>query len=211
MTRRDTAQRILEASLELFNRHGEANVTTNQIADELDISPGNLHYHFKRKRQIVSRLFDSFSSEMDSVLLDAGDRSLELEDLWLYLHLVFETIGRYRFIYKDVNDLLERYDELHQPFTRILARQRLSADSFCNALSASGVLEIDEPDQQTLVDHIVMTITFWIPFSEIYPALSRGNGDILARAIYQVISLAIPYLREPERSLARSLALSYLE
>ena len=210
MTRPDTAQRILDTSLDLFNRHGEANVTTNQISDELDISPGNLHYHFKRKREIVSRLFGAFSSEMNEVLLDAGDRALELEDLWLYLHLLFETIGRYRFIYKDINDLLERYEPLARPFGKILERQRISANSFCNALVESGVLQIDDLDQKTLVDHIVMTVTFWIPFSEIDPECHTAGSDTLARAIYQVISLALPYLREPERGMARRLALEYL-
>ena len=127
MARRDTPRRILNTSLALFNRHGEANVTTNQIANELDISPGNLHYHFKRKRVIVTRLFEAFGAEMNEVLLDPGDRALDLEDLWLYLHLLFETVARYRFIYKDINDLLERYENLRRPFSRILERQRSSA------------------------------------------------------------------------------------
>ena len=211
MPPRNTRQRILETSLDLFNHHGEANVTTNHIADELDMSPGNLHYHFKRKREIVSCLFDAFCNEMDDVLIDPGDRLLELEDLWFYLHVLFETIGRYRFVYKDINDLLERYEFLKKPFSMLLQKQRSSATSFCSGLSSGGILQIDEIDQRTLVDHIVMTVTFWIPFSEIDTAYRDRNVDIPARAIYQVISLAIPHLREPERSLARSLALSYLE
>ena len=169
MTRRDTRQAILDASLALFNKHGEVNVTINQIADELDISPGNLHYHFKKKHAIVSCLFAAFDSEMADVLIDPGDRVLELEDLWLYLHLLFETIGRYRFIYRDINDLLERYGQLQRPFSRLLQRQHSTATSFCNSLAANGILQIDELDQRSLIDHIVMTITFWIPFSEIDP------------------------------------------
>ena len=210
MTRRDTRQAILSAALALFNRHGEVNVRTNQIADELDISPGNLHYHFKRKSDIVQHLFEAFNTEMADILIDPGERLLELEDLWLYLHLLFETIGRYRFIYRDINDLLERYETLRRPFGRLLQRQHSTAASFCASLVRSGILLLDELDQRTLVDHIVMTITFWIQFSEIDPACRERDGDVLARAIYQVISLAIPYMREPERSQARNLALSYL-
>ena len=211
MTRRDTRQVILDTSLALFNRHGEVNVTTNQIADELDISPGNLHYHFKKKREIVAGLFNTFNSEMAEVLIDPHGRVLELEDLWLYLHLLFETIGRYRFIYRDINDLLERYERLQAPFSRLIARQRQTVTSYCNSLAAAGIMEIDKLGLMALVDHIVMTITFWIPFSDIDPACNESGGDVLARAIYQVISLAIPFIREPERSMARSLALRYVE
>src|SRR5690606_41552912 len=84
-----TRDRILHTSLQLFNEHGEPNVTTLQIADELDISPGNLYYHFKNKSEIIDELFASFESHINT-LLDVPEDIAGIDDQWLFLHLVFE-------------------------------------------------------------------------------------------------------------------------
>ena len=42
---RRTAERILEDTLELFNRFGEPNGSTTLISAEMGISPGNMVFH----------------------------------------------------------------------------------------------------------------------------------------------------------------------
>ena len=48
-----TRDKIIQASIELFNNQGERNVTTNHIAAHLSISPGNLYYHFRNAKTLT--------------------------------------------------------------------------------------------------------------------------------------------------------------
>src|SRR3712207_7997714 len=46
-----------------------------------------------------------------------------IEDVWLYLHLMFELVWRYRFFYRDLSDLLSRNRKLELHFKQILAHK----------------------------------------------------------------------------------------
>src|SRR5690554_8211584 len=116
-----TRDRILHTSLQLFNEHGEPNVTTLQIADELDISPGNLYYHFKNKSEIIDELFASFESHINN-LLEVQEEVSGIEDQWLFLRLVFESIAQYHFISQDLVKSLSHYDNIQPRFKRMMTR-----------------------------------------------------------------------------------------
>ncbi len=117
----------------MFNAQGEPNVTTNHIADELGISPGNLYYHFRNKDDIVERLFARYEARMDDALVAPEDRLPNLEDVWLQLHLVFECMWEYRFLYRDLVDILARNRKLRLRFARILNRAAASAETCSRA------------------------------------------------------------------------------
>ncbi len=104
---RRTAERILEVSLELFNRFGEPNVSTTLISAELSISPGNLYYHYPAKDELINTLFDRYERALAEIL-QAADGVENVEDAWLFFHMLFELIWGYRFLYRDLNDLLRR-------------------------------------------------------------------------------------------------------
>jgi AcrR family transcriptional regulator len=206
-----TRDRILAISLEMFNAQGEPNVTTNHIADELEISPGNLYYHFRNKDDIVEHLFTAFETRMDRALTPPDTRLPNLEDMWLQMHLVFECIWDYRFVYRDLVDLLSRNRKLKMHFSRILKRGHESIVGVCKGLVESKVMLATANEIESLGQHILLATTFWLNFQHIRPAITAKTDQTdLGRGAYLVMMLLAPYLREAERAHLNHLAEQYV-
>jgi AcrR family transcriptional regulator len=208
--KRRTRERILEVSLTLFNQFGERNVTTAFIADELEISPGNLYYHFHSKDEIVNTLFAAFEREIEHVLAMPVGRPANVEDIWLFLHLLFEAIWRYRFLYRDLNDLLSRNRTLEIHFKRLLAHKATTAAMLCNDLVRHGQMRVDSVEIQALADNMAAVMTFWLSFEYVRSPRHLVEAQVLAHGAYQVMSMLASHLVGPARALFSRLAQEYL-
>ena len=206
---RQTRQRILDASLMMFNAQGEPNVTTNHIADELEISPGNLYYHFRNKDDIIEQLFGGYEQRMDAALTAPEGRLPGLEDVWLQLHLVFECIWDYRFLYRDLVDILTRNRRLRLRFARILKRADEQAHQVMRGLVQAGVMRASADEVDAAATNILVIATFWLNY-----AAARGDKDERASirdGIVQVMMLIAPFLRDAERVHLNTLTRAYLD
>ncbi len=207
-----TRDRILQTSLQLFNECGEPRVTTNHIADEMDISPGNLYYHFRNKDEIIALLFQQFERRMETTLQAPQRRVPDMEDMWLYLHLVFETIWEYRFLYRDLDNILNRNKKLRTHFRRILERKMTTATAICQGLVEVGVMNATREDIAALARNIAVVATYWLNFQRISTstAAPRSDSDHLALGVYQVLSLVGPFLNDEARGLLGQISREYL-
>ena len=205
---RDTRQRILDASLALFNTQGEPHVTTNHIADELEISPGNLYYHFRNKDDIVAHLFSRYEVSIDQALVVPDDRLPGLEDLWLQLHAVYECIWDYRFLFRDLVDILARNRKLRLHFSRILKRAADNASEVMRAMVRAEVMRASPDEIRATADNVLVITTFWLNFSAVRG--ERDEQEAIRLGIHQVMMLLAPFLRDAERLHLNQLAEAYL-
>ncbi|HOV58826.1 MAG TPA: TetR/AcrR family transcriptional regulator [Rhodanobacteraceae bacterium] len=206
---RRTRERILEVALAMFNAQGEPNVTTNHIADELEISPGNLYYHFRNKDDIVEQLFGAYESRMDEALVPPQDRLPNLEDIWLQLHLVFECMWEYRFLYRDLVDILSRNRKLKLHFGRMLNRAATSASAVLKGLAEAGIMRATADEIRATAENVLLVTTFWLNFNAVRSSRPEPGQDDLTQGIYQVMLLIAPFLRDAERLHLNTLAQAY--
>jgi len=206
---RQTKDRILEASLTMFNAQGEPNVTTNHIADELGISPGNLYYHYRNKDDIVEQLFARYEARMDQALLVPDGRLPTLEDVWMQLHLVFECMWTFRFLYRDLVDIVSRNRKLKQHFARILNRAAASAEKVLKGLARAEIMRATPDEIHATAENVLLVATFWLNYNTVRGARPDASQEDLTHGIYQVMLLIAPFLRDAERMHLNTLAQAY--
>ncbi len=205
---RRTRERILETSLRLFNEQGEPNVTTNHIADELEISPGNLYYHFRNKDDIIEQLFGQYEERIDRALVMPQGRLPNLEDIWLQLHLVYECIWDHRFLYRDLVDILSRNRKLRLHFGRILKRATDNAQDVMRGLVQAGIMRASADEIQATATNILVIATFWLNYSSVRG--ERDEHESIRLGIHQVMMLIAPFLRDAERVHLHTLSQAYV-
>jgi AcrR family transcriptional regulator len=204
---RRTAERILEVTLELFNRFGEPNVSTTLISAELNISPGNLYYHYPAKDELINSLFDRYERSLNE-LLHAADNVRNVEDAWLFFHMLFELIWQYRFLYRDLNDLLSKNRRLETHFQFVLKNKSRAVQSVLDGLSRGGAMQVatrmDMREAEAVATAMVVVLTYWLSYEYVRDprrALEPEHANAaLLRGAFHVLSLLMPYLEPAQKA-----------
>jgi AcrR family transcriptional regulator len=209
---RRTAERILEVTLELFNRFGEPNVSTTLISAELNISPGNLYYHYPAKDELINSLFDRYEKNLGE-LLHAGDNVRNVEDAWLFFHMLFELIWQYRFLYRDLNDLLSKNRRLETHFQFVLKNKGSAVQSVLAGLARGGAMKIEPRDMEPVATAMVVVLTYWLSYEYVRDprrALEpEAASAALLRGAFHVLSQLLPYLEPGQREHLHALVANY--
>jgi len=187
----NTRERILEASLELFNSQGERSVTTNHIAAHLGMSPGNLYYHFRNKQMIIAELFAIYKAQVDGFLRLPSARPLTVEDKTVYLEALLAAMWQYRFLHRDMEHLLAADPQLAEDYRQFARRSLDSAQAIYRGFVEAGVLRMSPEQTEELAINAWIILTSWVQFLGTVGGASSTplSQDLLRRGIFQVLAL----------------------
>ena len=197
-----TRDRILHGALALFNEQGERKVTTNHLAAHLDMSPGNLYYHFKNKQEIIFELFLAYESRVDEILEVPSDRQLTVEDKLNYLRNVFQGIWEYRFIHRDMEHLLMSEERLHARYRDFFRRCQQKTQGIYQGLNDAGIIKLDHEAVEGLALNTWVVVTSWYSFLQCNLLLGADHTvtqNMVQGGIYQVFQLEKPFLTDEYR------------
>jgi AcrR family transcriptional regulator len=188
-----TAQRILLVSLELFNHHGEANITSVDIANELDMSPGNLYYHFKGKEEITAALFAMYQDRMKKVMFAPGDNGLMIKDFFYFLFVTFETSHLFRFLYRNPSDLVDKYSYIEKGFRQLIKTKEKGFEQLLSDFADQGALAVKKEEIVHLVELISMVLTQSLNYY-VMKGEDIDDNDIIYRGLATIFFAISPYL-----------------
>jgi AcrR family transcriptional regulator len=195
-----TAQRILLTALAMFNEHGENSVTSVDIAIELDISPGNLYYHFKGKESIVVALMKMHEQQMQALLTQDKLDTLSAEEITYYLYLLVDSIHVFHFLYKSPADLAEKYPQIVKRRQHILANLKRQITFLFESLVKHELLIATDADRVLLVELILLIITQSCQFDELNSHMDDETQRFHALSLMMVSILPRLTLNEQEKA-----------
>lgn len=199
---RRTAERILETTLDLFNRFGEPNVSTTLISSELGISPGNLYYHYPAKDELINALLDRYEAGLSEVLASAQSVN-DVDSAWEYCLRQQDLIWRYRFLFRDLNDLLCRNRHFERRFGSMMAGQFDAIGLLLQGLREARVLRLETREAESLAHAMIVISMYWLSYEYVRDprnALEPARAaEALERGAAHVLGLLMPHLEAGQR------------
>ncbi|EPO9608340.1 TetR/AcrR family transcriptional regulator, partial [Acinetobacter baumannii] len=198
-----TKDRILQISLQLFNERGERSVTTNHIAAELGISPGNLYYHFRNKHEIIKELMHQYQVETLEMLSLPEDRPLTTNDKINYFQVLSGQLWNYRFIHRDVYHLVESNEDFKKIYPRFAGQVMQQGQRIYQAFVDAGLMKMTPSEIEALIINLWIVLTNWTNFLYMSGHISDNNHleeKWVWQALRQMVFLEGPYLMGESRA-----------
>lgn len=206
-----TRDKIIQASIELFNEHGERQISTNHIAAHLGISPGNLYYHFRNKNDIIHNIFALYRKQLENsfVPVIAGQDPIVL--LRQSLDNIFELMWRFNFFYSNLPDILSRDQELQEAYLEVQSRLLERLTGSVSELKDSGIVNIDAEDIPEFIHALKLTVTFWISYLKTLQPNKKIEKPMVYRGVLTVLLMFKPYLNDSDKEGIKALQQHYSE
>lgn len=189
---RRTRGRILDAARELFNERGTAAVTTNHVAANAGISPGNLYYWFSDKDEIIRELYAGFAGAYEEMW--SGDEADLMEvtpaELLRRLAAGAALSHRYAFLGRELLGLLHSDPVLAAEYSTVRARRTATFDALARQWRSAGVLRpLDDQSIADLIQALWVIAETWLALGELSgTSVESADGERLLRVVLE------PYL-----------------
>ncbi len=197
-----TKTQIVLTAIELFNLHGFSNVSLLKIAKTLNLSPGNLTYHYQKKADLMVAVYLHFQEELLKVLPDEADYT-SIKDLDKQITSFYSFQKRFKFFYLDLLEVSRAFPSIGNKHVEHIDGQIDRLYRILSKIASDTRLKSYQSEQtyKQLAHQMWMTSVFWMSQSmvrsqehelnglrdslwfQIYPQLTESGKEELAKFI----------------------------
>lgn len=157
-----TDKEVLKKALDLFNEKGYAHVGMRELARELDISPGNLTYYFKKKEDVLAALLDQFASRNSQTIESYLQQEPSNANFLRLMRNIFENQFMYRGVYVGNQFFPVVIEKKIFDYQSVVTKRKAVYQEMLTSLGKAGHLQVDDKDISFLLSFITLFGRFWI-------------------------------------------------
>lgn len=195
MSTQKTQDLIVQTSIYLFNKHSTKAISSNRIAHECHISPGNLYYHFRTKEEIIQSVFHSIGKEMTSNWSED-----HLHPTMEHMRFIFarqiKLMWKYRFFHLEINSLLQKDGRLKSLFMNNRSRRIKELMLFFEEMVRAGLISRPSPpvSLESAVRVTWLVSDQWVPHLDMHERTVDETS--IAEGYRIILQILQPYLTE---------------
>ena len=171
-----TARRILDHARRAFNERGVAAVGIRDLARELDLSPGNLSYHFPTKEALIAALVEEAHASNNAVA--APPDPLDFIQLDRIVRTIMQRDVEHQWLMRDAVGLMLSLPALRGQHGRLQRAREARVDGMIARLIQARMLDSERTDRALLRLQVLTQIFFWVP-SALIAAPDRDPAERL--------------------------------
>lgn len=164
-----TKDKILKSTRELLNKRGLSGVSQRTIAEHLNISPGNLTYHFKKRNDIIESLYFELVEKMDTAVANISVSENLLEGLYEMTRVTMEQFYEYRFLFLDFIQIMRENQSIKMHYMQLLKLREEQFIGLLQMLVKCGSMRKEEFSNEHLflLKRMMIVGDFWLASAEL--------------------------------------------
>jgi AcrR family transcriptional regulator len=191
-----TKERILIGVLNLFNADAASEVTTNDIARSLKMSPGNLYFHYKNKEQIIRELFKRLAAETIELWKPETKLARKNQDFQLvdFIDKNLQLYWKYRFFHRELYTLRKKDPELSKLWRAHLKKlSRIMIILYSHWVRSGYLTPIKSKNEMEFVGELLFVASN--SFMQFFETVDREpNQRTVEKAKRHIMRMLTPYL-----------------
>ena len=166
------------------------------IASELQMSSGNLNYHFKTRDDILEALYFEMVQEFDKRVEQLGIQEISFQSIKRDMHLSMKRMVDYRFFWTDLYNLLRLNQSIKAHFEAVYLKRFEGYEFLIRYLTDKGLLREFEfsTERKFLIERMIGFSNTWLYNSSIYEI--EINDKYLDHQTGNLLAMLYPYLTD---------------